>query len=193
MIIEIQNVLVSKELMQKQFACNLARCQGACCEEGDLGAPLLEEELILIERSLNNITPFLTEKSKEILATVGFYERDITGEAVTPIINGRECVFAYREGQGAWKCSFEKAWQLGLSDFRKPISCHLYPVRLSQIDKSIAANVEEWEICRSACEFSSHQGTPLFIFLKDALIRKFGETWYNELQEVAALLTNQKD
>lgn len=191
MIFEHQGVLVSGEILEEHFACSLAQCKGACCEEGDLGAPLEEEELGILQRNLERILPLLPTQAAEQIRQQGFYERDPEGEPVTQTLAGRACVFACKDGSGVWKCGIEEAWKQGLSDFRKPISCHLYPIRVNKLKTGEALQYHRWNICASACQAKGRGNIRLYKFVKDALIRRYGQSWYDELDEIASVLPDQ--
>ncbi len=183
-MIQIGKVLVSSEIKKEMFVCDLEACKGACCVEGDLGAPLEKEELNDMEMITELVKPYLPEKNIEVLEREGPYLLDEEGDFSTTTVDGAECVFAYYDDKGILKCGIEKAWQDGKTSFRKPISCHLYPIRLSKLyDNHIGVNYSRWGICSPACTLGESLGVPLYKFLKDALIRKFGEAWYEELVE----------
>jgi hypothetical protein len=179
-----EHTLISPDIFEMEFACNLNKCKGACCVEGEFGAPLAEMELEVIDSQLENIRPYMTHKAKALLDKEGFYEKDIDGDLVTKCLSGRDCIFAINE-EGVYKCSIDKAWQDGKSNFRKPISCHLYPIRISQVGEYTALNYDRWDICSPACEMGKSLGMPVYKYLKDALIRNFGEKWYSELEIIA--------
>ena len=184
-MLEIGDTLVSLELLNEQFCCDIARCKGICCEEGDSGAPLLEEELASIEQSLPHLWDRLSPKAREVIRRQGISYTDEEGDLVTSIIDGRECVFAYKDEQGTWQCAIEKAWEQGLTSLRKPVSCHLYPVRLHQHRRFLAVEYHQWEVCRSACRLGAELKLPLYRFLREPLVRRFGEDWYRQLDEAA--------
>ena len=152
--------------------------------EGDLGAPLEEDELAVMRDIQEKVKPYLTKKGKAELEKQGPYIHDEDGDYSTPTINGRECAYAVYEN-GILKCGIEKAWRDGVINFRKPISCHLYPIRITKYNEYDALNYDRWHICNPACNLGKSLETPLYVFLKDALIRKYGEVWYEKL--VAAI------
>ena len=192
MIYEIDGVLVSEEILREPFACSILHCKGACCEEGDLGAPLEESELALIQQDLDRIKPYLPTKAVDAIERLGFYERAPDGEPVTQTLEGRACVFAKRDDQGHWQCGIEQAWKDGQTTFRKPISCHLYPIRISPLrGGGEALNYDRWEICQPACDTRNNGGTRMYEFLRVALERKYGSAWYRQLKEVASILPEQ--
>ena len=176
----IDDKTVSNDLIDVNFVCNLKKCKGACCVEGDAGAPLLEEEISLLEDSLDEVKTHMTEKGLEVVEKMGVFEYDMAGEFVTPLVNGRECAFANFTDGIAW-CAIEKAFDEGKIEFRKPVSCHLYPIRITTYESFDAVNYHKWPICRDALVHGNRLGVPLYKFLKDPLIRRYGETWYREL------------
>jgi hypothetical protein len=192
MIYEIDGVLVSEEILREPFACSILHCKGACCEEGDLGAPLEETELALIQQDLDRIKPYLPTKAVDAIERLGFYERAPDGEPVTQTLEGRACVFAKKDDQGHWQCGIEQAWKDGQTTFRKPISCHLYPIRISPLrGGGEALNYDRWDICQPACDTRNNGGTRMYEFLRVALERKYGSAWYRQLKEVASILPEQ--
>jgi len=192
MIYEIDGVLVSEEILREPFACSILHCKGACCEEGDLGAPLEESELALIQQDLDRIKPYLPTKAVDTIERLGFYERAPDGEPVTQTLEGRACVFAKKDDQGHWQCGIEQAWKDGQTSFRKPISCHLYPIRISPLrGGGEALNYDRWDICQPACDTRNNGGTRMYEFLRVALERKYGSAWYRQLKEVASILPEQ--
>lgn len=184
-MIIIDNTNISDDLILVQFACNLKKCKGACCVAGDAGAPLSEEEISLLEDHIDKIKLFMTEAGKKAVDTNGVFDYDIAGDFVTPLVNGRECAYANFTNGIAW-CAIEKAWEEGVIKFRKPVSCHLYPVRITSYASYDAVNYHAWDICRSALVNGRRIGMPLYVFLKDALIRKYGKLWYNKLEKEAS-------
>ena len=179
-MIIIDNILVSDELKEIRFACDLQACKGDCCVDGDAGAPLEEEEISIIEDDLVEIIPYMTKEGIDVVKKNGVFEYDVDGEYVTPLVNDDECAFVYTEG-GISYCAIEKAFREGKINFKKPISCHLYPVRLTYVGQTLAVNYHEWYMCSSALHCGSKKEVPLYKYLKEPLIRKFGETWYNKL------------
>ena len=184
-MLEIGDTLVSLELLNEHFCCDIAHCHGICCEEGDSGAPLLQEELEALEEVLPHILDRLSPAAREVIDRQGVAYTDMEGDLVTSIVDGRECVFAVRDGQGTWQCAIEQAWEQGMTAFRKPVSCHLYPVRLHQHRRFLAVEYHQWEVCRGACRLGDELKLPLYRFLKGPLVRRFGEEWYRELDEAA--------
>lgn len=182
---EIGETLVSLEVIKEAFICDLDACKGACCVEGDSGAPLLEEEVPIISKDLDKILPYVDEKGKALIKSVGFYEIDHRdNEPVTTCVNNKACSFVSYEN-GYSFCGIEQAFNDKKTEFMKPISCHLYPIRLSKVGRFTALNYHRWEICSPACVLGKKEKTAVYKFLKDPLIRAFGEEWYNELSLIA--------
>lgn len=176
--------LISEDIFDTMFACDLAKCKGACCVEGESGAPLTEDELNQIEDVFDVVRPLLRPEALEVIERVGLFEIDQDGDFVTPIIEGRECVYATFEANGTAKCAFEQAWRDGKTNWPKPISCHLYPVRLKELKDFTALNVHHWPICDGARSCGAASKISVFDFCKTALIRRFGDAWYTEVQEL---------
>ena len=184
-MIEIGETLVSLDLLSEQFVCDIAHCKGICCEEGDSGAPLEEDEIVALEQDLPFVTPMLSAEAREVIDRQGVAYVDEEGDIVTSIVGNRECVFAYRDDNGVWQCSVEKAYEQGLTPFKKPISCHLYPIRLRKRKNFIGVEYHRWDVCTDACRLGSQLKVPVYRFLKDPLIRRFGAEWYAELEKAA--------
>jgi Protein of unknown function (DUF3109) len=182
-MIKVGEVLVSDEIRDEEFVCHLEKCKGACCVEGDLGAPLEDDELAVLQQNLESVFPYLTEEGKKAIAAQGPYVLDEDGDYSTPTIGGKECAYAHYDAQGILKCGIEQAYLDGKTTFRKPISCHLYPIRITKRKGFEAVNYHRWSICSAACSFGKSLQVPLYRFLREPLIRKYGEAWYQELVE----------
>ena len=183
-MIKIDDKLVSDELRTAQFVCDLSACKGACCVEGDAGAPVEPKERKIMERIYPEVRPYLSEKSQQIIAEQGTWILE-AGEFETPLINGRACVYVIEEN-GVTLCGIEKAYLDGKIDWPKPVSCHLYPVRVSKM-KAIeieAVNYDNWSICHAACTNGKRLKVPVYKFLKAPLIRKFGTEFYDRLADI---------
>jgi hypothetical protein len=176
--------MVSLDLLEKRFACDLSQCKGDCCVIGDSGAPLEEEERELIEKNYPVVEPYLSDEGRSVIRKSGLSLIDSDGDLVTPLVDGKECAFTIFENGIAF-CAFEKLWTEGVIIFRKPVSCHLYPVRLSKYRDYIAVNYEQWSRCKPAVATGENKGIPLYVFLKNALVRKFGAGWYGQLEKAA--------
>ena len=185
-MIEVGKTLVSDDVIEEQFVCDLNKCKGACCVEGDLGAPLTKEELPLIEQVIPLVKPYLTPQAIEVLEKEGGFLLDEDGDYSTTTIHGEECAFAFYDDQKVLKCSIEQAHKEGKTDFKKPISCHLYPIRVVKLPEFDALNYDRWQICSPACDLGKELKVPVYKFLKEALIRKYGAAWYQELESKVA-------
>jgi len=195
-MIEIEEgVLFSEELFERKFVCDLAACKGACCVEGESGAPLTKKEAKTIEKLLPKIKPYLNEQGKQTIAEQGVSTVDLDGELVTTIVGGvAECAFTVFEKDGTAKCGIEKAYNDGAIDFRKPASCHLYPIRISKFKNgAVALNYHHWPICAPACSCGEKLNVPAFRFLKDPIETNFGVKFYERLQLVYAEWNNRND
>lgn len=191
-MIQVGDVILSEDLFEEHFVCDLSTCKGACCIEGDAGAPVEFEEIEAMESNLEKILPFLTEEGKQSIQKQGVFTVDVDGEYVTPLNNGKECSFTTFDRNGVAKCGIEDAYRAGESTFRKPSSCYLYPIRVSKLNEYDALNYHRWQICKPACECGSKLKVKVFQFLKHPLIEKYGDAWYQELIEVDQLLQQDK-
>jgi hypothetical protein len=181
-MLQIDDTIISLDLLDEKFVCDLNSCKGICCIEGDDGAPLEAEEVGIIEELLPIIWNDLTEVSKQVIRKQGISYIDDDGEPVTSIVNGAECVFTYTDSEGICKCAIEKAYREGKTDFYKPISCHLYPVRLQKYEEYTAVNYHRWSVCNCARKLGGKLQVPVYQFLKEPLIRKFGIEWFEQLE-----------
>jgi len=180
-MISVGKTLISDDIKESFFLCHLEKCKGACCVEGDLGAPLEEEELSIIDAIYPVVKPYLSQEGVKAIDTQGCHLLDEEGDYSTTTIGGKECSFAVYDDNGILKCGFEKAFLDGKTTFRKPLSCHLYPIRVTKYDDYDALNYDQWKICSDACVLGESMNLPLYKFLKESLIRKYGEQWYLEL------------
>lgn len=183
-MIEIDNTLITDDLRDSCFVCDLNRCKGACCVEGDLGAPLEDSELEVMESIYPEIEPYLSEKGKKAIAEQGTFIKDHEDDFSTPTIKGKECAYAIYDENATLKCGIESAFIDGKIEFRKPISCHLYPVRITSYEQYDAVNYDRWHICDPACSLGKSLKVPLYKFLQIPLIRKYGESWYERLEQI---------
>ena len=186
-MLAIDKTLVSLDLLERYFVCDLSACKGACCVKGDAGAPLTDEEIDLLENIVDDILPYLDEEGKAMIDKKGVFEIDVDGDKGTALLENGRCAFALVDDNGLVSCGIEKAEMAGKIDFKKPISCHLYPVRITEYKEYDAVNYNKWEICKPACECGAKLDVPLYKFLKDALIRKYGKGWYEELEMIDQL------
>ena len=186
-MIIVQEVLVSDELTEERFTCDLSACQGACCWEGDYGAPLDRQEMELLETIYDRISPFLSERGKECIAKKGLHEYyPEIGEHGTTLLEDGSCAFLVRK-EGIARCGIELAHEAGAISFVKPVSCHLYPVRVTRDERTgfEALNYDRWEICSAACHLGEKLKKPVYEFASEAIIRKYGEEFYEELDAIA--------
>ncbi len=180
----IGDIIVSDVLLERKFVCNLQACKGACCVEGDDGAPVKTSEEEAIRRNLENILPCLSKEGQEIIRQRGVVHKSKKGLR-TNLMKSGACAFVVRDENGVAGCGIEKAWEEGKSDFRKPLSCHLYPARETPLEEATALNYEEWDICQAACTLGEELSVPVYRFLKEALIRAYGEDFYRALEGYA--------
>ena len=180
-MIIIDNVIVTDEFLNAKFCCHLARCKGECCVAGDAGAPLEPDEVGIIEENIEKIKPYMREEGLKAIEENDVYDYDDFGEMTTQLVDGAECAFVYFHENGTALCAIEKAFNEGKIDFQKPISCHLYPIRLMEKDGFIHIMYHEWSVCVPAKRLGEKEGIPLYKFLKDPLIRRFGKAWYERL------------
>lgn len=184
-MIELGRTIISEDIFEKDFVCNLTACKGACCVEGDAGAPVDEAEAKILEEIYPKVKPFLRPEGVEAIEQQGTSVTDWDGELVTPLVKGKECAYVIFDEKGITKCGIEKAWEAGAVDFQKPVSCHLYPVRITPYRDFDAVNYHKWNICSPACTLGKELAVPVYKFLKGALVRKYGEEWYADVEELA--------
>lgn len=180
-MIQIDDAIVALDVIEENFICDLSACLGECCVEGEAGAPLEKEEVVILEQILPHVWDDLSPEAQEIIKKEGVAYKDRDGDMVTSIVNGKDCVFTCYDSDKVCKCAIEKAYKEGKIDFYKPISCHLYPIRLEEYKDFTAVNYHRWKICKAAVALGNKEGVKVYQFLKEPLIRKFGEAWYNEL------------
>jgi hypothetical protein len=184
-MLSIENTLISDDLVEENFVCNLAKCKGKCCVEGEAGAPLEQDEVDYLKKHIDKITPFLTPAGVKAIKKQGVFVKGNDGDLETPLVEGQECAYTLFTDTGVASCGIEKAHQQGVIDFQKPISCHLYPVRIKNYNELTAVNYHSWDICSDACDFGQSLKIPVYQFVKAALIRKFGQPWYQALEAYA--------
>lgn len=181
----LKDTLVSEELLENEFSCNLSACKGACCVAGEAGAPVDRDEIPKLESIQEDIRPFLRTEGIEAIEAQGVAVKNDFDEYETPLVNGAECAYATFTDNGTALCGIETAYREDKIDWKKPLSCELYPVRAQKLGKMTALNYHEWDICDPACELGKQLDQPIYKFVKDALIKKYGEEYYAELEEVA--------
>lgn len=192
MLVEIGDKVVSTQIFERKFVCDLNACKGACCIEGDAGAPLTEEEVGILEDNLDAIKPYMREEGLKAIDEQGVFYMDQDNEPVTTLVNEAECAFVFFDDKGITKCSIEQAHMDGKLDFKKPISCHLYPIRVKQFNEFKALNYDTWSICSDACTLGEKLGVPVYQFLKEPIIRAFGDGFYTELEIVDKEISKNK-
>ena len=176
---------MSMDIITERFCCDLAKCKGRCCVEGDAGAPVTLDEMVQIEDNLDAVWGDLSASAQSVIDAQGVAYTDVEGELVTSIVNGKDCVFTCREGGCCW-CALERAYRAGKIKFCKPISCALYPIRAKQFDNgTVALNYNRWDVCRSAVKKGKELQLPIYKFLEGPLTRRFGAAWYQELVATA--------
>ncbi|AYO58073.1 hypothetical protein CO230_08035 [Chryseobacterium sp. 6424] len=185
-MIQIEEKLISEDIFSEEFVCNLTRCKGACCVAGDVGAPLEKYETEILENIFDQVKPYLRPEGVAALEGQGTWTIDPhDGDYVTPMVNGEECAYVIFDDKGITKCGIEKAYEDGAVEWQKPISCHLYPIRVTEYSTFTALNYHEWEICNPACELGKELKVPVYKFLKTPITRKYGEEFYETLCEAA--------
>jgi hypothetical protein len=187
-LIVIDKVLVSDQVIEEQFVCDLDKCKGDCCEDGDAGAPLEDEELDRIKECFEAVKPHLTEGGLKEIERTGLYRYDREFGWVTPLVDGGICAYGFRDSKGVIRCAFEEAYEKGLTTWKKPVSCHLYPVKTkrSRYDGYEMMNYEPREtLCSPACLLGRKKKVPVYRFLKESIIRKYGTSFYEALDRVA--------
>jgi hypothetical protein len=185
-MIQIDDKLISEDIFSEEFVCNLSKCKGACCVEGDVGAPLDKDETLILERIFEQVKPYLRPEGVKAIEEQGTWVLDPSdNDYVTPMVEGKECAYVIFDERGITKCGIEKAYEDGAVDWQKPISCHLYPIRIDEYRTFTALNYHKWEICSDACSLGKELKVPIYKFVKTPLIRKYGEDWYQTLCEAA--------
>ncbi|MEO9533768.1 MAG: DUF3109 family protein [Crocinitomicaceae bacterium] len=189
-MIEIDDKLVSTEIFEKEFVCNLGACKGQCCIDGDDGAPLSIEEVDLLEEHIDAIKPFMTPEGRENVEKNGVFYMDRDNDPVTVLNKGKECSFVTKGADGIYKCTIEQAHKEGAIEFNKPISCHLYPIRVKEFRTFTSLNYDRWSICSDACKLGEELKVPVFKFLKEPITRAYGAQFYTDLEKIAEDLKN---
>jgi hypothetical protein len=191
-MVEIDDKLISLDVFEKRFICDLSACKGACCVEGDSGAPLEEEEISIIEDDLDAIKPYMRKEGVDAVDKTGVFYMDEDNEPVTTLVNEAECAFVFFDENNITKCSIEEAYNNGKTNFKKPISCHLYPIRVAKLRNYLAVNYSHWNICRDACKLGEELNVKTYQFLKEPIIRKWGKDFYKEMERVDQELEKKK-
>ena len=192
-MVEIEDKIISDELFEKKFVCDLQKCKGGCCVEGDSGAPLKSREIKEIANNLSIIKSEMSTKGLNSIKNNVFHYVDSDGDKVTKLVDGKECVFVVFDKNNIAKCSIESAYRKNKINVNKPISCHLYPVRVKKYDSFTAVNVDSWHVCKPACECGTELNVPAFKFLKDAIVRSWCLDFFHHLDSVYNEFFNKKN
>lgn len=184
-MIQIGDTVISTDILTEKFVCNLDACKGECCIEGDAGAPVETEEVAELEKVLPEVWDDLSAEAKAVIEKQGVVYTDQDGDLVTSIVNNKDCVFTCYDENGYCYCAIEKAFRAGKTEFYKPISCHLYPIRVGNYGVYTALNYHRWDVCKAAVILGRKENVPVYKFLKEPLIRKFGKEWYEMLCDCA--------
>ena len=182
---QLGKTIVSEDIIERDFVCNLSACKGACCIDGDAGAPLEKEEAQILKEIYPKVKPFLRQEGIDAIEKQGVYVTSKDGELETPLINNAECAYVIFDDKDIALCGIEEAYNKGEVDWKKPVSCHLYPIRVKDYSEFSSVNYHKWQLCDDACTLGKELQVPVYKFVKEALIRKFGEDWYTELEKVA--------
>ncbi len=182
---QLGKTLVSEEIIKNDFVCNLSACKGACCIDGEAGAPVEPEEVSKLKEIYPKVKPYLRQEGIEAIEEQGTHIERENGELETPLIDGADCAYVTFDDKGTALCGIEEAYNAGDIDWKKPVSCHLYPIRVDEYTAFSAVNYHRWHICDDACSLGNELQVPIYKFVKEGLIRKFGEDWYSELEEAA--------
>ncbi len=191
-MIEIDGKIIASDLLTEQFCCDLAVCKGECCVEGDSGAPLEIEEVDELENEYPNYKPYMTSEGIEAVESQGFMVVDVDGDYTTPLIDGAECAYSFKEN-GITFCAIERAYREGKCSFLKPISCHLYPIRVKHFATGdYGLNIHRWNICKCAFDCGKREGVKLYKAMREPLVRRFGEEFYEALCQAAEMFENEE-
>ncbi|SFZ85227.1 conserved protein of unknown function [Tenacibaculum maritimum NCIMB 2154] len=182
---QLGKTIISEDIIKKDFVCNLSACKGACCIDGDAGAPLEKEETDILEKIYPKVKPFLRKEGIQVIEEQGTWITSDFGELETPLIGDADCAYVIFDDKNTALCAIEEAYNQGIIDWKKPISCHLYPIRVQNYTEFSAVNYNKWKICNDACSLGKELQVPIYKFVKQALIRKFGQNWYDELEKEA--------
>ena len=179
-MILIGDKLLSEDIFEKQFACDISACKGACCVEGEGGAPLTEEECAILDEVFDEVKPYLSQEGLDVISSTGLFTVGTDRDLETPLIDGKACVYVTKSPNGTLHCGIEKAYRDGKIQWKKPISCHLYPIRIKELIDFTALNYHKWDICEGARICGAAKEISVLEFCKEALVRRFGNEWYEE-------------
>lgn len=193
-MIAVKDTLISEELLTKKFVCDLGACKGACCVEGEAGAPLEEKEAMILDDIYEQVKPFMNETGIKTIERKGKWVKSQANELETPLNSrNKHCAYVVFDEHKIAKCAIEMANRAGKIDFKKPVSCHLYPIRIKDMKSYLALNYEKWKVCKPAIPCGEKLNVPVYKFLKEPLIRKFGKAWYKELEKIASVFGKGKE
>ena len=181
---QLGKTIVSEEILERDFVCNLSACKGNCCIDGDAGAPLSADETKIMEEIYPKVKPYLRPEGIAAIEAQGTWVKGEDGDFETTLIEGKDCAYVIFDGATAL-CGIEQAYNEGEVSWKKPVSCHLYPIRVKDFSEFTAVNYDKWDICNDACTLGKELQVPVYKFVKEALVRRFGEDWYLELEKVA--------
>ena len=181
---QLGKTIVSEEILERDFVCNLSACKGNCCIDGDAGAPLSAEETKIMQEIYPKVKPYLRPEGIAAIEAQGTWVKGEDGDFETTLIEGKDCAYVIFDGATAL-CGIEQAYNEGIVSWKKPVSCHLYPIRVKDFSEFTAVNYDKWDICNDACTLGKELQVPVYKFVKEALVRRFGEDWYLELEKVA--------
>ena len=188
----IKDTLISDDLYESKFVCDLSSCKGACCVEGDSGAPLDEEECSILDDIYGEVKPYMSSEGISEIENQGTFVMDVDGDLVTPLVNNRECAYVYFTDDGGTRCSIESAYNDGKISWKKPISCELFPVRIKEYPTFTAVNVQFLDICNCACSLGKELQIPVYKFLKAPLKKRFGTEWYEQIDKIGCGFETKK-
>lgn len=191
-MIQIDNVVISDRVLEEKFICDLKACKGACCIEGDAGAPLNKDETVILDDIYEKVKPYMRKEGIQAIEKQGAWIKSKRGELETPLINGAECAYVVFDKKGTALCAIEQAYVDKQVKFKKPISCHLYPIRVSKNKIGEVLNYEEWNICKAACAFGKKENVKVYEFLQEPIERKWGKKFFKKIQEADRLLMEKK-
>jgi hypothetical protein len=186
-MLRLGKTVISEEILDTDFVCNLSACKGVCCVDGEAGAPVEDRETAILVDIFMDVKPFLRPEGIAAIEEQGAFVKGEDGEWETPLVDNNECAYVVYSNEGIVKCGLEEAYNHGVTKWKKPVSCHLYPVRVTEYEQLTAVNYHKWHICDPACSLGTTLQVPVYKFVRDALIRKFGKRWYDRLEKLAAL------
>ncbi|MFI5203416.1 MAG: DUF3109 family protein [Flavobacteriales bacterium] len=192
-MIQIDDKVISGRVLEEKFICDLKACKGACCIEGDAGAPLEKDETETLDKIFKKVKPYMRKEGIEAVEQQGAWIKSKNGELETPLVNGAECAYVVFDKKGTALCSIEQAYLDKKIKFKKPISCHLYPIRVSKNKIGEVLNYDEWSICKAACALGKKEDVKVYEFLREPIERKWGKKFYKQLEEADKLIQKKRE